>query len=201
GRVINQYLHLAEFFVFLFAMDDSNRVREFQVLKSLRRHQDVLVGLEGVFEQSMNENDIDASEFFELAHAMEQGLAAVDDQFELEFLDVLAGIALAVRGLREGRDPFGKGAEKSNQLFSDFGFLFLPDARVTLNSIKKNGVPFQLGNFQRHFDLLDNRLNQLGDDRLAVSEAPGVGNHEAGVPADVRNHQENVFCRRFGGDH
>src|SRR6266403_6114809 len=102
----------------------------------------------------MRDDDIHAGEFEELENVMEQRLAAVDDDFQAQPLDVRAGIAGAGGRLAQLRDLFAEQAEKREQLRADKPLCFTPrNEAVLFPAVEEYRVAFQLGNLQGQFDL------------------------------------------------
>jgi hypothetical protein len=109
---VKQCVDVAEVAVALPAFRQFDLSRELHVFPRCGRHQKVLVGDDGILEQSMSDDDIHAGEFEELENVMEQRLAAVDDDFQAQPLDVRARIAGAGGRLAQLRDLFAEQAEE-----------------------------------------------------------------------------------------
>lgn len=63
--------------------------------------QEVLVGRHGILEQTMDDDHVHARQFHKIKYAMEQRLAAVNDDLEPEFFDVRTRVASASGGLAQ----------------------------------------------------------------------------------------------------
>ena len=168
--------------------------------------QKVLIRVHGIFEQPMDDDDIHASELHKVQDAMEQGLAAVDDDFEPEFFYVRAGITGAGGGRAQLIEFFAKHLEERDQLIANNFFRLCPGFYSALFAAKKkHGVAFELGNFLRQFNLMNDGLDQFGDDGLAVAERLGVRSTArclssatgAGDPEDISTRMK--WNRKSGG--
>ena len=76
---------------------------KFQIVPRGFGEQEVFVGGHRIFQQPVDDDHVHARQLHEIEDAMEQRLAAVDDDLEPEFFDVRAGIAGASRGVRSTR--------------------------------------------------------------------------------------------------
>jgi hypothetical protein len=81
-----------------------------------------LVGRHGILEQPVDDDHVHARQFRKIEDAMEQRLAAVNDDLKPEFFDVRASVASASGGLAQLGDFFAKRAKERDQ-FIAYSFL------------------------------------------------------------------------------
>src|SRR6185503_16381445 len=65
------------------------------------------------------------------------------------------------------------------------------------HGVEEDGISFELRQRERKLDLVQNRLDQLTDDDVAMLQRLLVGQHEVGVAADVGDQQKDfLFAQR-----
>ena len=176
-------------------------LRDRDILFSMIGHQNISVRLQGIFEEPMNDNHIDAGQFRKPVQPIKQCTAAVDDDFKIKSIDMgTDGTRTRVRFLQL-MELVGKLLEKKEQSLTDLPPGLLPLCRVTvLYGEEKHRIAFQLGNLKRDFHLFDDGSCQLVYDDLGVAKFRLVGHKEFCIPADIRDHQNDITFRLIHHD-
>src|SRR5437773_8610838 len=90
--------------------------------------------------------------------------------------------------------PCPEAMEKLHQLAANEFALSHPDCRIAvLSAEKKDSVALQFDDLYWNFNRTGNRLNQFGNDGVAVRERLGVSGHVARVTANVGKDQQYRF--------
>ena len=164
-------------------------------LVELLGEEDVLGHLNGVLQQPMDEDDVDADELAPLPDGLRGDLADVCDELQLQVVRLLTPVAraqvrrdvpaLAVERAVHVEDGLGHRGDRGTAV-----------ERVDLTR-EEGRVAFDLDQIEVT-GRVDHRFEQPRGVDLGVGEAHPMGAHVLGVPADVGDQEERTL-RRHGG--
>ena len=113
----------------------------------------------------MGKDHIFACDFLKPAHFLDQEITVMDDGFQLQFSDLLAGITRT--GLAE--DQFVQAGVKDLKAGLKLGdYLLREILRIIRYGIKQGGVALQLVDDERVIQLFQYFFQQVTDDRLSM---------------------------------
>ncbi len=141
----------------------------------------------------MQDDHVHAGQFDMPADLIGQCLPVMRQDLQFQSVHADARYARAMIRSRQLPQFVVEGLDEGEQFAAEDGLHPLPVMLAIFRGVHKNGVALEFGDAHRHLDLLENRVQQIGDDALEMGQFHARCQHEFRISADIGDDEKHFL--------